>query len=269
MSQTAKKKTILVTNDDGVNARGIMALKEELDRVAFVEVYAPDRNWSAASRTMTFHKPLRVDRVRLLNGSVGHMTSGTPSDCVSLAVLGLLKEKPDLIVSGINDGLNMGEDVTYSGTVAAAMQGARTGIPAVAVSLDIDVEELEIPDYSKAARFAARLAALILEESPLPPGVLLNVNVPRLHHDRPAEVKVTRLGGLVYKNYLVQGKDPRGRNYYWITGEPRTQVPREEEGTDIWAITNGYISITPIHLDMTYQPLVNGLKSWEDKTWVD
>jgi len=269
VSQTAKKKTILVTNDDGVNARGIMALKEELDRVAFVEVYAPDRNWSAASRTMTFHKPLRVDRVRLLNGSVGHMTSGTPSDCVSLAVLGLLKEKPDLIVSGINDGLNMGEDVTYSGTVAAAMQGARTGIPAVAVSLDIDVEELEIPDYSKAARFAARLAALILEESPLPPGVLLNVNVPRLHHDRPAEVKVTRLGGLVYKNYLVQGKDPRGRNYYWITGEPRTQVPREEEGTDIWAITNGYISITPIHLDMTYQPLVNGLKSWEEKTWVD
>ena len=267
MSERGKKKTILVTNDDGINARGIMALKEELDRIAFVEVYAPDRNWSAASRTMTFHKPLRVDSVRLLNGSVGHMTSGTPSDCVSLAVLGLLKEKPDLVVSGINAGLNMGEDVTYSGTVAAAMQGTRTGIPSVAVSFDTKVDELEAPDYSNAASFAARLAALILEENPLPPGVLLNVNVPRMQHDRPMEVKVTRLGGLVYKNYLVQGKDPRGQNFYWITGEPRTQVPPEEEGTDIWAVNNGYISITPIHLDMTYQPLVDTLRRWEEKAW--
>ncbi len=267
MSQQAKKKTILVTNDDGVNARGILALKEELDQIAFVEVYAPDRNWSAASRTMTFHKPLRVDRVRLLNGSIGHMTSGTPSDCVSLAILGLMKEKPDLVVSGINAGLNMGEDVTYSGTVAAAMQGARTGIPAIAISMDTEAEDLEIPDYSKAAQFTARLAALLLEENPLPPGVLLNINVPRIHRGKPAEVKITRLGGLVYKNYLVQGKDPRGRSYYWITGEPRTQVPKEEEGTDIWAITNGCISVTPIHLDMTYHPLLDKISDWEEKTW--
>lgn len=267
MKQQAKKRTILVTNDDGVNSRGILALKEELDQIALVEVYAPDRNWSAASRTMTFHKPLRVDRVRLLNGSVGYMTSGTPSDCVSLAILGLMKEKPALVVSGINSGLNMGEDVTYSGTVAAAMQGARTGIPAIAISMDTEAEDLEIPDYSKAAQFTARLAAMLLEDNPLPSGVLLNINVPRIHHGKPAEVRITRLGGLVYKNYLVQGKDPRGRSYYWITGEPRTQVPKEEEGTDIWAITNGYISITPIHLDMTYHPLLDKIRKWEERTW--
>lgn len=261
------KKTILITNDDGINARGLVTLKEELDRVAYVEVYAPDRNWSAASRTMTFHKPLRVDRVRLLNGSIGHMTSGTPSDCVSLAVLGLLKEKPDLVVSGINAGLNLGEDVTYSGTVAAAMQGARAGIPAVAMSMDIDVEGPEAPDYSQAANFAARLASFMLESDPLPGGVLLNVNVPSLSRERPPEVRLTRLGGLVYKNYLVHGKDPRGRSYYWITGEPRTNLPQEEEGTDIWAIVNGFISITPIHLDMTDQPLLDKLKEWEERPW--
>ncbi len=137
-------RLILATNDDGINARGLMALKEELDRVARVEVYAPDRNWSAASRTMTFHKPLRVDRVRLLNGTVGHMTSGTPSDCVSLALLGLLDERPDLVVSGINAGLNVGQDIAYSGTVAAAMEGVRGGIPAIAVSMDVDTDGSEI-----------------------------------------------------------------------------------------------------------------------------
>lgn len=262
-------RVILVTNDDGVNARGLMALKEELDRVARVEVYAPDRNWSAASRTMTFHKPLRVDQVRLLNGTIGHMTSGTPSDCVSLALLGLLKERPDLVVSGINAGLNAGQDITYSGTVAAAMEGVRGGIPAIAVSLDIGTEEAEAPDYSRAARFAARLATFLLESNPLPPGILLNVNIPNLPPGRPAEVRVTRLGGLAYKNYLVTGEDPRGRSYYWITGDPLTEVPSEEEGTDIWAIANGFISITPIHLDMTEHALLRELKSWEERSWSD
>jgi 5'-nucleotidase len=262
-------RLILATNDDGINARGLMALKEELDRVARVEVYAPDRNWSAASRTMTFHKPLRVDRVRLLNGTVGHMTSGTPSDCVSLALLGLLDERPDLVVSGINAGLNVGQDIAYSGTVAAAMEGVRGGIPAIAVSMDVGTDGSEIPDYSLAAGFAARLASFLLDSAPLPPGILINVNVPNLPPGRSPEVRLTRLGGLAYNNYLVTGEDPRGRSYYWITGDPLTKVPPEEEGTDIWAIANGFISITPIHLDMTEHSLVKELKPWEERIWFD
>ncbi len=261
--------TILITNDDGVNAAGLMALKEELDRVAQVEVFAPDRNWSAAGRTRTFHKPLRVNRVRLLDGTVGHTTNGTPSDCVSLALLGLLKTRPSLIASGINPGLNVGRDITYSGTVAAAMEGVREGIPAVAVSVDVGTEPSESPDYALSAAFTARLARFLLEEIPLPPGILLNVNVPSLPTRRRPDVKLTRLGGHAYSNYLVKGKDPRGRSYYWITGDPLTKIPPEEEGTDIWAIANGFISITPIHLDMTEYSLVETLQEWEEHRWFE
>ncbi len=262
------ERLILVTNDDGVNAPGLMALKEELGHVARVEVYAPDRNWSAASRTMTFHKPLRVDRVQLLDGTVGHMTSGTPSDCVSLALLGLLDARPDLVVSGINAGLNVGQDITYSGTVAAAMEGVRSGIPSVAMSFDVGTDPRPDADYGLAARFAAKLAAFLLESDPLPEGILLNVNVPSLVRPGAApRVKLTRLGGQAYKNYLVTGKDPRGRSYYWITGDPLTDVPPEEEGTDIWAIKNGFISITPIHLDMTEYSLLEKLENWEARPW--
>ncbi len=261
------ERLILVTNDDGVNAPGLTALKQELDRVARVEVYAPDRNWSAASRTMTFHKPLRVDRVQLLDGTVGHVTSGTPSDCVSLALLGLLDTRPDLVVSGINAGLNIGQDITYSGTVAAAMEGVRAGIPSVAMSFDVGIDPRTNSNYRLAARFAARLAEFLLEEHPLPRGILLNVNVPAVPQGRNPEVKITRLGGQAYKNYLVTGKDPRGRSYYWITGDPLTDVPPEEEGTDIWAIANGFISITPIHLDMTEYSLLKKLEDWEEHPW--
>lgn len=260
---------ILITNDDGVNAAGLMALKEELDPVAQVEVFAPDRNWSAAGRTRTFHKPLRVNRVRLLDGTVGHTTNGTPSDCVSLALLGLLKARPSLIVSGINPGLNVGRDITYSGTVAAAMEGVREGIPAVAVSVDVGTEPSESPGYALAAAFTARLAKFLLEEIPLPPGILLNVNVPCLPAGRTTEVRLTRLGGHAYSNYLVKGKDPRGRSYYWITGDPLTKIPPEEEGTDIWAIANGFISITPIHLDMTEYSLVETLQEWKERPWFE
>lgn len=258
---------ILITNDDGVNAPGLMALKEKLNRVGQVEVYAPDRNWSAAGRTRTFHKPLRVDTVQLLDGTKGRVASGTPSDCVSLALLGLLEISPSLIVSGINPGLNVGQDITYSGTVAAAMEGVREGIPAIAVSLDVGTEPSESPDYALAANFTARLASFLLGEILLPSGILLNVNVPRLPSGRTVEVKLTRLGRHAYSNYLVKGQDPRGRSYYWITGDPLTEIPPEEQGTDIWAIANGFISITPIHLDMTEYSLVEKLRGWEDRAW--
>jgi len=232
------ERMILITNDDGVNAPGLLALKKALEDVARVEVYAPERNWSAASRTRTFHKPLRVDDVRLLDGSSGHATSGTPSDCVSLALLGLLDRLPDLIVSGINDGLNLGRDVSYSGTVAAAM------------------------DYKTSAEFAARFAAFLLDQQELPKNIVLNVNVPYAPIGRKLESRITRLGGDAYSNYLVTGKDPQGRNYYWISGDPLMKGSTEAESTDIGAISAGHVSITPIHLDMTEHGLLEPLGAW-------
>jgi len=257
-------RLILITNDDGVSAPGLLALKQGLERLAQIEIYAPDRNWSAASRTMTFHKPLRVDEVRLLDGTKGHATSGAPSDCVSLALLGLLDRAPDLIVSGINAGMNLGQDVSYSGTVAAAMEGARMGIPAIAVSAETDREGQETIDYSIPAEFMGRLSEFLFAADPLPPGILLNVNIPILPRGRPIEVRFTRLGGRAYQNYLVKGEDPRGRSYYWITGEPSPGFSSAEEGTDTWAVTNGYISISPVHLDMTEYSLLERLRSWGD-----
>jgi len=256
------ERMILITNDDGVNAPGLLALKQALEDVARVEVFAPDRNWSAASRTRTFHKPLRVDEVRLLDGSSGHVTNGTPSDCVSLAVLGLLDRLPDLIVSGINDGLNLGRDVSYSGTVAAAMEGVRVGVPAVAVSFDTTSDRSEMPDYSTAASFAARFARYLLAQSKLPENIVLNVNVPYLPAGRKLESRITRLGGEAYSNYLVTGKDPQGRNYYWVSGDPLTKGSTEAETTDIGAISAGFVSITPIHLDMTEHSLLEPLGAW-------
>jgi 5'-nucleotidase len=257
------KTLILITNDDGVNAPGLLALKTALETVGHVEVFAPERNWSAASRTRTFHKPLRVDEVRLLDGSVGRVTSGTPSDCVSLALLGLLDVKPNLIVSGINAGLNLGRDVSYSGTVAAAMEGARAGIPSIAVSLDTLSEPSEDPDYLRAAAFIARLAAFLLRQVGVPKGILLNVNVPFLPTGRGLQSRVTWLGGEAYSDYLVTGTDPHGRNYYWVTGDPLTEVRPEENGTDIGAVASGFVSITPIHLDMTEHALLDELRGWE------
>jgi len=256
---------ILVTNDDGVNAPGLLALRRALSELGRVEVFAPDRNWSAASRTRTFHKPLRVDEVRLLDGSRGHVTNGTPSDCVSLALLGLLGTDADLIVSGINDGLNLGRDVSYSGTVAAAMEGVRAGIPAIAVSYDTARDRTDTPDYAAAASFSARLATAILSGERPPSGIVLNVNVPFLPSERAMKTKITRLGGEAYSNYLVTGQDPHGRNYYWISGDPLRDVPPEEDDTDIAAISAGYVSITPIHLDMTEHSLLERFRTLEAK----
>jgi 5'-nucleotidase len=263
MNDSAHERLILITNDDGITAPGLLALLRALKPLGRVEIYAPDRNWSAASRTRTFHKPLRVDRVPLLDGTIGHATSGTPSDCVSLALLGLLDTRPDLIVSGINAGLNLGRDVSYSGTVAAAMEGVRAGIPSVAISYDTLGAPSEDLDYAHAATFARQLAALLLNKKPLPPGILLNVNVPYAPSGRTLRTRVTRLGGEAYSNYLVTGKDPHGRNYYWVTGDPLTGVSPEENETDIGALADGCVSISPIHLDMTEHSLLGELQSWE------
>lgn len=253
---------ILLTNDDGYLSPGLLALREALERVGEVWVLAPDRNWSAASRSRVFHKPLRVTPVRLPDGVVVHITNGSPSDCVSLALLGIAPRRPDIVVAGINAGANLGRDVTYSGTVAAAMEGAQAGVPSIAFSQDIGPEEGEErgPDYRLAARLAAAIVEEVIRERPLPPGTLLNVNIPYGH---PKGVRVTRLGTSIWRDYLVEGKDPKGRTYYWLGGELLNHPPPGEEDTDVWAVFSGYISITPLQLDITDHRLLEALKEWE------
>ncbi len=255
---------ILLSNDDGYLAPGLLALREALHELAQVWVMAPDRNWSAASRTRIFHKPLRVSQVQLADGQILHITNGAPSDCVSLALLGLAPQQPDLIIAGINAGANIGRDVTYSGTVAAAMEGAQAGIPSIAVSQDLGPQgdEERRPDYTLGARVAAQVVQFVLEEQPLSPGTLLNVNLPaRL----PLGVRITRLGSKTYRDELVRGTDPKGRDYYWMAGEMLNEPPAGAEGTDVEAVLAGYISITPLQMDLTAYPLMSALQSWEQR----
>ncbi|MGA9351299.1 MAG: 5'/3'-nucleotidase SurE [Anaerolineae bacterium] len=246
---------ILITNDDGVDASGLFILQKALQEVGEVTVFTPDHNWSAAGHTKTMHKPLRVNQTTLPDGTMAYTSNGAPSDCVALAVLGILPRKPDLVVSGINQGANLGQDITYSGTVAAAMEAVIFGMPAIAVSLD----SYESEDFAYAARFAARLVTLVLERG-LPPTAFLNVNVPAVPQDEIAGIRITCLGRRVYRDALVERRDPRGRSYYWIGGQPPRGV--DEEGTDIWALANNYVSITPLHLDMTQYQMMEELRQW-------
>lgn len=250
-------ETILLTNDDGIAAPGLRALRETLAPLAQLTVFAPDHNWSAAGHTKTMHKPLRVARVQLDEGGEAFTTTGAPSDCIALALLGILSERPDLVVSGINHGPNLGHDVTYSGTVAGAMEAVIFGLPAVAVSLDT----YEPADYTIAAQVAALVVGQVMARG-LPPGVFLNVNVPCLPErcGEIAGVKITRLGRREYRDVLVERQDPRGRPYYWIGGDLPTG--HLDEGTDIWAVAHGFVSITPIHLDMTAYDLLPELQTW-------
>ncbi len=246
---------ILITNDDGIDSEGLLALKKSLSSLGEIAVVAPNHNWSAAGHTKTMHKPLRVTRVTLPDGDFGYSSDGTPSDCVALGMLGIAGERPDLVVSGINKGANLGGDITYSGTVAAAMESAVNNVPAIAISLASYVEW----QFDAAADFAAKLAARVLEGK-LEPDVLLNVNVPNVGVSDIKGVLVTRLGKRIYRDKLIERQDPFGRNYYWIGGdEPGGNA---EEGTDIWAVANGYISVTPIHMDLTDYPLLDKLRSW-------
>jgi 5'-nucleotidase len=255
-STTTSTYHILVTNDDGVQSPGILALRQALDEVARVTVLAPDHNWSAAGHNKTMHKPLWVNHTQMADGFKAMTSSGSPSDCVGLAVLGLVEPLPDLVVSGINQGPNMGHDITYSGTVAAAMEATVWDIPAIAVSLDsFD----PTADYEAAAHFAAKLARKVLSER-LPSNTFLNVNVPARPEAEISGVQLTRLGKRLYRDALVSRKDPRGRDYYWVGGEPPSGLI--EDGTDIGAVANGYISVTPISMDMTDYRLLHHLESW-------
>jgi 5'-nucleotidase len=236
---------ILVTNDDGIFSEGIKLLAAALGEIAEVIVVAPDREQSATGHALTLTRPLRMQRIEENRYAV----DGTPTDCVNLGVLALLKDRPpDFVVSGINFGFNLGDDVTYSGTVSACFEGNLLGIPSIALSQEV----AEGFSFEPAARFARQLVETLLSEE-LPKDLLLNVNVPA---GPVGGVSFTRLGRRYYKQSVVENLDPRGRKYYWIAGTPQW---REESGTDYEAVSASRISITPLHPDLTYYP---GLESF-------
>ena len=243
---------ILITNDDGIDATGINCLAEALAEIGEVAVVAPDREKSASSHAMTLHHPLRA--VQVAPGR--YAVDGTPTDCVNLGIHSLLDFHPDMVISGINRGANLGDDVTYSGTVAAAMEATLMGIPAFAVSLATREEDA---DYSAAARFAVRLARQI-ERNGLPRDTFLNVNVPDVAADRLKPALVTIQGKRRYEGTIVDSVDPRGRSYYWI-GTADLDF-HDIDGSDFAALHRGHISVTPLHLDMTNHQALPILRSW-------
>ncbi len=250
---------ILLTNDDGIHHPGLSTLAEQLRALGDLTVLAPDHNWSASGHVKTLHRPLRVWEADLADGSKALTTDGAPSDCVALALLGLIQPAPDLVMSGINPHANLGHDVTYSGTVTAAMEAAIAGVPGIAVSLDTPEDHHGPRDYTTAAIIGTRLARQMLNHT-LPDGVLLNVNVPFLELESVRGVAITRQGLRVYRDALVRREDPRGRPYYWIGGDSPSGVA--DPGTDIGALAEGYVSVTPLQLDLTAIPAIQAIESW-------
>jgi 5'/3'-nucleotidase len=255
---------ILVTNDDGVQAPGLLALAQAMRQIGQVTVFAPDRNWSASGHVKTLERPIRVTETLLADGTTAYMSDGAPSDCVALPLLGFLEtDKVDLVVSGINPFSNIGHDVTYSGTVTAAMEAVIAGVPGIAFSLASQDKPANVPtDYGPAGQIAGMVAKKVLEGG-LAEGVVLNVNIPYLGVEAMKGFIITRQGLRVYRDALDRRVDPRGRPYYWIGGEAPTGV--NEEGTDVGALASGHVSITPLQLDLTNYKAMDVLKSWEWK----
>jgi 5'-nucleotidase len=249
---------ILVTNDDGVNAPGLLALVKEMRSLGQVSVLAPDHNWSASGHVKTMHRPLRVKETSLADGSAAWSSDGAPSDCVALGLLGFIPEKIDLVVSGINPNANIGHDVTYSGTVTAAMEAYIGGIAGMAFSLHAPEDFQGTLDYAPAAKVARRIISTLSKDG-IVPTLLLNVNIPYLPVNEMKGILVTRQGLRVYRDRLDRRIDPRGRPYYWIGGDAPTGVPNE--GTDFGALEQGYVSVTPLHLDLTDFQAMKNLES--------
>jgi 5'-nucleotidase len=249
---------ILLTNDDGIYSAGITALEQLLAPVGNVFTVAPDREMSANSHRITLHRPLRYEHI----GSKRYAVEGSPADCIILACLRILKNRPALVISGVNRGLNLGDDINYSGTVSAAFEAALQGIPAIAVS----TFAAERTDFKSAARVTARLALRVIEHG-LPPDVVLNVNFPQKWN---GSVRLTRQGRQATQGVLVQSRDPRGREYFWLdekiartkgdTGTPPTHTLM----TDFVAVDAGYVSVSPLHLDRTAHAHVERFTDWLD-----
>ncbi|MET0810516.1 MAG: 5'/3'-nucleotidase SurE, partial [Thermoleophilaceae bacterium] len=256
---------VLITNDDGIAATGLQQLRKALTAVPGIEVsvVAPDSNRSATARSITTRSPLWVEEIEFDDGTAGFACDGTPVDCVRFAELGLIGERPELIVSGINHGANLGDDITYSGTVAAALEGIVLGIPAIAISQQSGKREMDFHygrdfDFSIAAAFAARLVQRV-DEDPLPADTLLNVNCPA---GEPTGIEVTHLGKRLYNDEMkLVDEDSEGRRRYQIYGfEPSFE---DEEGSDLSAIARGRIAVTPVHFDLTDHSGLDRLRGWD------
>jgi 5'-nucleotidase len=256
---------VLLTNDDGIEAEGLQTLRRELAALDDVElaVVAPDGNRSATARSITFRRPLWVNEVPFEDGTHGFSCDGTPVDCVRLAALGLIGGfEPDVVVAGINHGANLGDDITYSGTVAAALEGIMLGVPAIAVSQQSQARETDFRlghtfDFATAAGFAARVVDQ-LDDVPLPAGTLLNVNVPA---GDPSGVEVTRLGKRVYRDELRLIEEEDGRRRFRIYGD--SPVHHDEPGTDLSAVASGRIAVTPLHFDLTAAHGMEELRAYD------
>jgi 5'-nucleotidase len=249
---------ILVTNDDGVTEPGILALAQAMRPFGRVTILGPDRNWSGAGHVKTLHRPLRVKEVKLDDGSMAFASDGAPSDCVALAMLGFIPEKIDLVVSGFNPYANMGHDVTYSGTVTAAMEAVISKVPGIAFSLASSDDDPKWK-FETAAEIAGRVVKTVISEG-LTPDLLLNVNIPNRPIEEIKGLRITRQGMRVYNDDLDVRLDPRGRKYYWIGGAMPSGIT--DDGTDFCAISEGYVSITPLDLDLTKHGRVQQLASW-------
>ncbi len=247
---------ILLTNDDGIFADGIYALFCEMKQLGEVIAIAPASEQSAVGHAITLWNPLRINQVNRHGEFFGYAVNGTPADCVKLAVHAIMDERPDVIVSGINLGANIGTAVIYSGTVSGATEGAILGIPSIAISL----ATFSNPDFSAAAKFARKLTSTVVEKGGLPQGILLNVNVPAVAESEIAGVEITRNSESRFEDIFEKRLDPRKRVYYWSAGVEQTYDLRE--GTDSAALRGNKISVTPIHFDMTAHAQVPVIESW-------
>jgi 5'-nucleotidase len=249
---------ILISNDDGILAPGLLALATAMREFGTVTVVGPEENQSANGHRKTLTKPLRINKTHLADGTPAYSTDGSPADCIAVSLLGYITEPVDLVVSGINRGPNLGQDVTYSGTLAAAFEATLYHKPAVAFSLNDFSPEA---DYSASAEVAKRVVRQVLAQGGLPRLTLLSVNIPKLQTNEIKGYQVTRQGTREYRDELIKRDDPQGRPYYWIGGEvPTGDI--NEVGTDIAAVYNGYVSITPLHLDMTAHSFIAPLSDW-------
>ncbi len=248
---------ILVTNDDGINAIGIKKLAHSLKKLGRVIIVAPDRERSATGHAITMHQPLRVEKVDFHDSKIDAWSiNGTPSDCVKIAVESILTEKPDIIVSGINNGSNLGTDVLYSGTVSAAIEGAIHNIPSLAMSVYGKVHNI---NYEGAAFYSCKLIEMALVNK-MPNNLVLNINFPSSGNNEIKGIKITELGIRKYQNSYEERKDPMGKSYYWLSGS-LIEI-NNTDTSDVECVKNGYISVTPLHFDLTDYKYMKKIKNW-------
>lgn len=250
---------ILISNDDGIHSLGIYQLANSLSSIGKVIVVAPESERSASGHSITMHKPLRSKSVDFFGKDIeAWCINGTPSDCIKFALQSLLKEKPNLIVSGINHGSNLGTDVLYSGTVSAAVEGAINGIPSIALSLCCH-DNCDFKPYAKISSILCKQ----LYDNGIEKGIVININFPYIPKEELKGIRITSLGVRRYRNCFVERKDPRGKSYYWLAGELEDE--ENSEDTDVNSINNKYISITPIKIDLTSHEMINKMREWELK----